>query len=63
MVYFSQTIGFDISCKLAPKKSNEMSKPMFLEKYIISLSSADLTHRVVKIKYLLIRLSAAEFYL
>ena len=52
--YFSQKIDFDISCKLSLKETICMKYQSLLsgknKKNIISLSSAELAHRLIKVK-------------
>ena len=50
-VIFPRKQAFDISCKLSLDNLHKMSKPVFWKnkKSIISLSSAELTQRVVKV--------------
>ena len=46
-IYLSQKVGFDISCKLSPILFSGKKRK---KKNIMSLSSAELAKRVVKVK-------------
>ena len=51
-IYFSQKVGFDISCKLSPLETNCMKcQILFYGITITNLLSAEYGHRVVKVKY------------